>query len=154
MKNTGEAAFNIVETNQFKALTHLSLKFREANDQTLKQYLALRLSDEKNTNEKLRIRVDSLEDTLSMKSNELERSTVDLMRFQNDRDKTIEKLLLEEQRKLGELKQASFERETNLQKEFDREKKEWTQQYENNIKELQARFDRISKENSELTAIK
>jgi len=154
VKNTGEAAFNIVETNQFKALTHLSLKFREANDQTLKQYLALRLSDEKNTNEKLRIRVDSLEDTLSMKSNELERSTVDLMRFQNDRDKTIEKLLLEEQRKLGELKQASFERETNLQKEFDREKKEWTQQYENNIKELQARFDRISKENSELTAIK
>ena len=154
MKNTGEAAFNIVETNQFKALTHLSLKFREANDQTLKQYLALRLSDEKSTNEKLRIRIDGLEDTLSMKSNELEKSTVDLMRFQNDRDKTIEKLLLDEQRKLSELKQTSFERETTLQKEFDREKKEWTQQYENNIRELQARIDRISKENSDLTSIK
>jgi len=154
VKNTGEAAFNIVETNQFKALTHLSLKFREANDQTLKQYLALRLSDEKSTNEKLRIRIDGLEDTLSMKSNELEKSTVDLMRFQNDRDKTIEKLLLDEQRKLSELKQTSFERETTLQKEFDREKKEWTQQYENNIRELQARIDRISKENSDLTSIK
>lgn len=114
----------------------------------------MRLADEKSTNEKLRIRIDGLEDTLSMKSNELERSTVDLMRFQNDRDKTIEKLLLDEQRKLSELKHEAFERETSLQKEFDREKKEWTQQYENNIRELQARIDRISKENSELTAIK
>ena len=35
-----EGYFKIVETNQFKALTHLSLKFRAATDDVLKRYLA------------------------------------------------------------------------------------------------------------------
>jgi len=143
-----------VETNQFKALTHLSLKFREANDQSLKQYLAQRLAEERATNEKLRFRIDGLEDTLSGKHNELERANMDLHKLQSDRDKTVEQLLLDEQKKLNELKENAFEREKNLQREFDSQRKEMTSYYESNIKELQNKLEKALKENTELTNIK
>ena len=39
-----EPIFSVVETNQFKYLTHLSLRLRGANDSELKRYLASRLS--------------------------------------------------------------------------------------------------------------
>jgi len=40
-----DAALSIVETNQFKALTYLSLTFRRANDEQLKKHLAAKLTD-------------------------------------------------------------------------------------------------------------
>jgi len=143
-----------VETNQFKALTHLSLKFREANDQSLKQYLAVRLAEERASNEKLRQRIDGLEDHLSAKNSDLERASMDLHKLQSDRDKTVEQLLLDEQKKLNELKETSFEREKAMQREFDSQKKELTSYYESNIKELQNKLERALKENSDLTNIK
>lgn len=39
----GFSLFSIVETNPFKELTHLSLKFRAGNDSAIKAYLAARL---------------------------------------------------------------------------------------------------------------
>ena len=40
-----DAALSIVETNQFKALTYLSLTFRRANDELLKKHLAAKLKE-------------------------------------------------------------------------------------------------------------
>ena len=40
-----DAALSIVETNQFKALTYLSLTFRKANDELLKKHLAAKLKE-------------------------------------------------------------------------------------------------------------
>ena len=40
-----DAQLQIVETNQFKALTHLSLAFRKANDELLKKHLAAKLKE-------------------------------------------------------------------------------------------------------------
>lgn len=39
----GFSLFSVVETNPFKELTHLSLKFRAGNDAAIKTYLAARL---------------------------------------------------------------------------------------------------------------
>lgn len=39
----GFSVFSLVETNPFKELTHLSLKFRAGNDTAIKTYLAARL---------------------------------------------------------------------------------------------------------------
>lgn len=39
----GFSVFSVVETNPFKELTHLSLKFRAGNDVAIKNYLAARL---------------------------------------------------------------------------------------------------------------
>ena len=40
-----DAALSIVETNQFKALTYLSLTFRKANDEQLKKHLGSKLKE-------------------------------------------------------------------------------------------------------------
>ena len=40
-----DAFLQIVETNQFKALTHLSLSFRKANDDLLKKHLATKIKE-------------------------------------------------------------------------------------------------------------
>ena len=49
-----EGYFKIVETNQFKALTHLNLKFHAATDDVLKEYLANRLAKERQSNDQLK----------------------------------------------------------------------------------------------------
>jgi len=48
-----DAALSIVETNQFKALTYLSLTFRRANDELLKKHLACKLKDSAIANREL-----------------------------------------------------------------------------------------------------
>ena len=44
-----DSTFNLTETNLFKQLTHLSLRFRAGNDAAVKKYLATRLSSLKAT---------------------------------------------------------------------------------------------------------
>jgi len=44
---TGDSTLSVVETNQFKHLSHLSLVFRQGNDTVLKQFLAGRLAEYK-----------------------------------------------------------------------------------------------------------
>ena len=44
---TGDSTFTVVETNQFKHLSHLSLVFRQGNDSVIKQFLAGRLAEYK-----------------------------------------------------------------------------------------------------------
>ena len=45
-----------MELNQFKLLCHLSLKFKSANDEILKNYLASKLNKFCNENDELRIK--------------------------------------------------------------------------------------------------
>ncbi|KAH8975687.1 hypothetical protein BDL97_01G171600 [Sphagnum fallax] len=65
---TGDSTFTVVETNQFKHLSHLSLVFRQGNDSVIKQFLAGRLAEYKSINgdlhEKLRRTLHSLERAL------------------------------------------------------------------------------------------
>lgn len=48
-----DASLAIVETNQFKALTYLSLTFRKANDEMLKKHLATKLKESSLSNRDL-----------------------------------------------------------------------------------------------------
>jgi spindle assembly abnormal protein 6 len=40
IRPNGEATFSVVENNEFKRLTHLSLKFKTATDDILKHFLS------------------------------------------------------------------------------------------------------------------
>ena len=44
---TGDSTLTVVETNQFKHLSHLSLVFRQGSDNVIKQFLANRLAEYK-----------------------------------------------------------------------------------------------------------
>ena len=150
MRNTGEASLNIVETNQFKALTHISLKFREANDLTLKTYLAGRLANERATTENLRQRVENLEDSLNMRGTELENMHTEYKRLQADREHKIDEIRNEEGRKMNEQQRMALEKETTLKNEFDRDRRELVAQYEKRVRELEEKVDNLSKTNGDL----
>ena len=55
IKNISDAYLRINEKNKFKLLTHLALKFLNANDVTVKNYLSTNLTKFKNENEDYRI---------------------------------------------------------------------------------------------------
>ena len=80
-RQTGEAFLNFIENNQFKALCHLSLRFREATDQILKQHLAHRLTFERSGNEDLRIKNERLEEGLLKKCEDYEKVVTELKRY-------------------------------------------------------------------------
>ncbi|XP_024541699.1 spindle assembly abnormal protein 6 homolog [Selaginella moellendorffii] len=65
---TGDSTLNVVETNQFKHVNHISLCFRQGNDATVKSYLAARLGDYKGENldlhQKLQKTLESLENSI------------------------------------------------------------------------------------------
>ncbi|EFJ36631.1 spindle assembly protein, partial [Selaginella moellendorffii] len=64
---TGDSTLNVVETNQFKHVNHISLCFRQGNDATVKSYLAARLGDYKvnlDLHQKLQKTLESLENSI------------------------------------------------------------------------------------------
>lgn len=67
-KKNGETHLKITETNQFKSLVHLSLKFKSATDDILKAYLATKLQKERLDNEDLRIKNSRLEENVTEES--------------------------------------------------------------------------------------
>jgi chromosome segregation ATPase len=143
-----------VENNHFQALVHLSLKFREATDQILKNYLAHRLSNEKGQNEELRIKIERLDEGLTHKASELERAQIELRRFNEEKERVINELINEEKRKINETKEISIEKESNLLKTFEQEKRETATNYEKTIRELQIRTENLTKNNQNLTEAK
>lgn len=62
VRQNGDCFFSVVENNEFKRLTHLTLRFRSATDDTLKNYLSQRLSKFMVDNEDLKARCKKLED--------------------------------------------------------------------------------------------
>jgi transcriptional regulatory protein LevR len=59
---SNEAILQLVEQTQYQTLIHLSLKLRQANDDTLKRHLAARLKDFTAQNTQLSTRLVTLEE--------------------------------------------------------------------------------------------
>jgi len=116
--------------------------------------LAHRLANEKASNEELRIKVERLEEALSHKQSDLERSQYELRRFQEEKEREFAEFLNEEKRKLNEAKESALERESRLSKAWDNEKKELVANYERNIRDLQAKVENLTKNNQELIEAK
>ena len=132
----------------------MSLKFREATDQILKQYLAHRLTTEKSVNEDLTMKIENLEQNLNHRTNELDKTTKEFKKVQDDINKKIQEILLQEQKKLHEDKQISFEKETKIIREYEDEKKQLMVMYDRSTRELQSRVDILSVNVQELQEIR
>jgi uncharacterized caspase-like protein len=144
IKNNGDAFLNIVENNQFKSLIHLALKFRASTDEILKAFLSSKLSKEKQENEDLRIRNQKLEEGLTMKNSELVKYDNELKKFLYEKEKIIEQISLDEQKKLNDLQQSYLEREGKFLKESEFEKKSLVEKYERTLNELQKKNENFS----------
>ena len=145
---------NIIENNQFKSLIHLSLKFRSSTDEILKSFLSSKLSKERQENEDLRIRNQKLEENVSLKNSELIKLDNELKKFMFDKEKMMEQISLDEQKRLNDLKQGFLEKETKFLKEAENEKKNLVDKYEKTVGELQKKTESFNIQNNDLSESK
>lgn len=134
MKKNGDATFVIQESNKFKESTHLALKFKAATDEQIKNYLSEKLTREKALNEELAINNSKLEEVGENRMRECETLSAKLRQLENDRNKELEGLSLNEQRKLQELREKSHEHETRIKKEYEEGNRKLLAQHEHTVR--------------------
>ncbi len=154
VKVNGDAFLNIIENNQFKSLIHLALKFRASTDEILKAFLSNKLSKERQENEDLRIRNQKLEENLASKNSDIMNYDTELKKFMFEKEKLIEQISLEEQRRLNDLKQSFLEKESRFLKESELEKKNLIEKYEKTINDLQKKTENLTFLNKDLSETK
>ncbi|KAL3692593.1 hypothetical protein R1sor_006244 [Riccia sorocarpa] len=119
---TGDSTFSIVETNQFKHLSHLSLTFRQGNDTVIKSYLAARLAEYKAINhdlhDKLRRTLLSLEKALR-DVDELSSELADLKEKQN---RSVSELKAEYTLEIAHEKEKVMQETAELKERLERER--------------------------------
>ena len=87
-----DCIFSIVESNQFKVLKHLALRFRAGTDSTTKTYLAERLQQFQQDNVELHSQVENLSETLSTTQEERNANKISLDTFMSRQENAIESL--------------------------------------------------------------
>lgn len=136
-----DACLNIVETNLFKQLTHLSLKFKSGGDEALKRYLAAKLKESKTLCDELTSKLKNTEDSLQLRTAEMQEANRQLYRLQNESERVLEEKRLEEHRKMNNLKETMLEAQAKERVYYEAEKKTITEKYEDQLKMLTSKLE-------------
>ena len=116
--------------------------------------MSTKLSKERQENEDLRIRNQKLEENLTMKNSELVKYDNELKKFLFEKEKMIEQINLDEQKRLNDLKQSFFDKESKNMRDLENEKKNMVERYEKTVNELQKKVENLSFVNNELSEAK
>ncbi len=146
-----EATFNFIETNQFKQLTHLSLRFRTGDDEVLKQYLAKTLKTYKAESESLAAKLESTEDALNMQVNANEKLKADLKIEHDENRKLEESLRLETQKQLNDLKEQMLSDMAAAGEKHSSEKERSRAAYESQLADLNSKLEDLRSQNADLS---
>ncbi|XP_041125895.1 spindle assembly abnormal protein 6 homolog isoform X2 [Polyodon spathula] len=149
------AHLNIVETNAFKHLTHLSLKLLHGTDVEIKKYLAICLAcvkDERllleqklqKTEEDLCRQLSYTQQTLSEKSRELDRLRSEWM-------SQTTALSNKHSQELTSERERALEAQTKYQQQSEQQRRELESLHQKNIVQLQTRLVELEACNKELT---
>lgn len=145
-----EASLSVVEINQFKQLTHLSLKFTGGNDEDIKKCLAKKLQEFKAANEDLRAKLENTENSLSMQVNANEKIKNELKMEKEENRKIGTAVQLDSQKQLNDLKQQMLEELTGTNNKHADEIAYMKQTYESQINELATKLQAAQTSNTEL----
>lgn len=99
----GEGLLRIVETNQFRQLTHLSLRFRQANHEAIKHYLAQELRGFKQGHLEQANRIRQLEDEAARDRQQMEELRAELRTTREETSALKQSTLAAHQLQLAEL---------------------------------------------------
>ncbi|KAJ1569914.1 hypothetical protein HK096_010268 [Nowakowskiella sp. JEL0078] len=145
------AVFNIVETNTFKHITHLSLNFNAGNDTSVKQYLA-GLSENQLLKQNLEITNSSMSDKLHEAESTISDLKMKLDHLKSLNAEQISNLQLRHAEDFSKEKEKNIrENETNL-RHFEREKLEMENRYEDQIKAVTQKFTSVNSSQTQLSA--
>ncbi|CAD8159704.1 unnamed protein product [Paramecium octaurelia] len=147
----GESNLAVIENNEFKKLTHLSLRLRSATDDILKYFLANKLAIEKQENEELHKKTKKLTEQLDEKQWELENLKSEVRKFTEDNNAVLQQVQLDEQKKLNDFREQALSKETNFKRESENEKQFIIEKYEKIVLELQNKYIQLQQINQDLS---
>eukprot|EP00922_Rhytidocystis_sp_ex-Travisia-forbesii_P016383 GHVS01024382.1.p1 GENE.GHVS01024382.1~~GHVS01024382.1.p1 ORF type:complete len:887 (+),score=174.46 GHVS01024382.1:215-2662(+) len=99
----GEAFLNLVESNQFRELTHLSLKFRQGNDEAIKRHLAKQLLYFKGHCEEVKRRLSGSEESNRSLSDKMDKLNTAVQQTNSEHYCLRETLTAQHQQELAAL---------------------------------------------------
>ncbi|XP_074642079.1 spindle assembly abnormal protein 6 homolog [Tubulanus polymorphus] len=146
---------NIVETNPFKHLTHLSLRFLPGRDTDVKKYLADCLKLAKDQIHELNVKLETTEDELKTKLSQTQQAL-------SDRCQELDQVKLDLNQKTQELnnkysQQITMEKEkylqvqTSSQQRYEKERKELETAHLKIVKNMESRVYDLENSNKDLT---
>ncbi|CAK71601.1 unnamed protein product (macronuclear) [Paramecium tetraurelia] len=147
----GESTLAVIENNEFKKLTHLSLRLRSATDDILKYFLANKLAIEQQENEQLYKKTKKLTEQLEEKQWELENLKSEVRKFTEDNNAALQQVQLDEQKKLNDFREQALSKETNFKRESENEKQFIIEKYEKIVLELQNKYTQLQQINQDLS---
>ncbi|CAM6070100.1 unnamed protein product [Sphagnum tenellum] len=143
---TGDSTFTVVETNQFKHLSHLSLVFRQGNDSVIKQFLAGRLAEYKSINgdlhEKLRRTLHSLERALRDVNN----LSSELGELKENHCRIVSELKAEYTLELAHEKEKVLQETIELKDQHERDRAEFESHCQQQVNHHRERANELDKQ--------
>ncbi|CAL1261112.1 unnamed protein product [Larinioides sclopetarius] len=145
---------DIVETNPFKHLTHLSLKFVPATDSTVKQYLATCFKNLKDENYQLNTRLTQLDhdykEHLSSSRVALNQKVQELEMVRKQLNVELSMMESKHTRELQEEKEKFLHKQREEETRLEKERKEKEDHFRRETQKLEARVSCLSTLNKEL----
>ncbi|KFW79586.1 Spindle assembly abnormal protein 6, partial [Manacus vitellinus] len=148
-------SLNVVETNPFKHLTHLSLKFLPGTDAEIKKFLANCLKclkeDKLMLEEKLRRTEEDLTRQLSYTQQSLSEKSRELDKLKNEWTSYTTALTNKHSQELTNEKERALQAQTQYQQQHEQQKKELETLHQKSIQQLQSRLSELEVINKDLT---
>lgn len=145
-----EGTFSVVESNQFKELTHIALKFRKGTDEAVKQCLASKLRYFKSENGELKERLRNVEETCSRAQRDVDDMTARLRSSAEEKTRLEHGMSATHQKHLAELRETQAAALAELQRTTGAERSELETRLRTQADAAVARAEKAEKHNEEL----
>ncbi|CAG9327491.1 unnamed protein product [Blepharisma stoltei] len=139
--NSHEATFSISEINYMRSLSHITLRFRGANDELIKAHLASRVKEYKACSEELQAKLNSTEEMLELKSAQFNDISRQFQTIKIENERKLEERRLEDQEKLTTVRQQMLDTQLSMQNQFDYERRVLEEKYQKTIQELNEKLE-------------
>ncbi|NWI01724.1 SAS6 protein, partial [Tichodroma muraria] len=148
-------SLNVVETNPFKHLTHLSLKFLPGTDAEIKKFLANCLKclkeDKMMLEEKLKKTEEDLTRQLSYTQQSLSEKSRELDKLKSEWTSYTTALSNKHSQELTSEKERALQAQTQYQQQQEQQKKELENLHQKSVQQLQNRLSELELINKDLT---
>lgn len=149
---SGVPIFSVTETNPFRQLTHLALRFVAGNDAAIKKYLAGRVADFKSQllymRDELGDRTQQLQETAELASAQTEK----LRTIEEDHSRKVRELEVRQESALADAKKAAAEAAHEQSRLSDQERARVVERSETELSSVRMSLERTAGELAALTS--
>lgn len=149
-----EGTLNICETNLFRQITHLSLKFRSGSDEIVKKHLAGKLKEYKALCENLEVKLSQTEESLQLRNAEYFDSVKQFEVLNTEFERKLEENKLMWQEKIQSIKQQMMETQQKLTNQYEYEKRSTSEKQEKALIETMSKLENTQGKLNEMSAMK